>query len=83
MDSEEDSDEIYDEIDRYHMSLDVPDSDKVDTVIRRQEEVLNVEGDSSDDDADDDVDDDDGEEANSFSDSDEDDLNNVEKCKSF
>ncbi|VBB26353.1 unnamed protein product [Acanthocheilonema viteae] len=74
MDSEEDSDEIYDEIDRHHMSLDMPESDKVDTTIRRQVEILNVEGDSSN--VDDDYDNE--EERNSFSDSDNDDLNNVE-----
>ncbi|CAG9533038.1 unnamed protein product [Cercopithifilaria johnstoni] len=75
MNSEEDSDEIYDEIDRHYMSLDMPDGDKVDTVVRRQVEVLNVEGDSSNDD---DSNYDNEEEKNLFSDSDENDLNNVE-----
>uniref|UniRef100_A0A0R3RX52 Sas10 domain-containing protein n=1 Tax=Elaeophora elaphi TaxID=1147741 RepID=A0A0R3RX52_9BILA len=75
MDSEEDSNEIYDEIDRHHMSLDMPDNEEADPVIRRQVEVLNVEGDSSSSDDDDDYN---KEERNSFSDSDEDDLNNVE-----
>lgn len=77
MSSEEDSEEIYDEIDRHHMSLDMPDSDKRDTVIRRQVEVLNVEGESSNDSGDNDNE----EDRNSFSNSDEDDLNNVENCK--
>lgn len=77
----EDSDEIYDEIDRYHMSLDASDSDENDTRIPKQLEVLNVEGDSSGND--DDIDDVHGNEKdrNSFSDSDDDDLNNVENCK--
>lgn len=79
MNSEEDSEEIYDEIDRHHMSLDMSDSDKRDTVIRRQVEVLNVEGESSNDSDDNDYDNE--EDRNSFSNSDEDDLNNVENCK--
>uniref|UniRef100_A0A8R1Y1X5 Sas10 domain-containing protein n=1 Tax=Onchocerca volvulus TaxID=6282 RepID=A0A8R1Y1X5_ONCVO len=82
MDSEEDSDEIYDEIDRHHMSLDMPDNDKRDTEIHRPVEVLNVEADSSNDDDDDDDDDydyDNEDNRNSFSDSEEDNLNNVEK----
>ncbi|EFO27432.2 hypothetical protein LOAG_01052 [Loa loa] len=75
MNSEEDSDEIYDEIDRHHMSLNTLDNDKEDAVIRREVEVLNVEGDSSSHDGDYDNE----EDRNSFSDSDEDGLSNVEK----
>ncbi|EJW74867.1 hypothetical protein WUBG_14219, partial [Wuchereria bancrofti] len=50
MSSEEDSDEIYDEIDRHHMSLDISDNERRDPVTRKRVEVLNVEGDSSNDD---------------------------------
>ncbi|VDM09202.1 unnamed protein product [Wuchereria bancrofti] len=72
MSSEEDSDEIYDEIDRHHMSLDISDNERRDPVTRKRVEVLNVEGDSSNDD-------DNEEDSNSFSDTDEDDVSNVEK----
>nr|CRZ24193.1 Bm5455 [Brugia malayi] len=76
MSSEEDSDEIYDEIDRHHMSLDISDNEKGDPVTRKHVEVLNVEGDSSNDD---DNDYDNEEDSNPFSDTDEDGVNNVEK----
>ncbi|KAM3718781.1 Something about silencing protein [Dirofilaria immitis] len=79
MDSEEDSDEIYDEIDRHHMALDMSDNDKRDGMIRRPVEVLNIEVDSSNDDnGDDEYYYDNGNDENSFSDSDENNLNNFE-----
>uniref|UniRef100_A0A915Q3U2 Sas10 C-terminal domain-containing protein n=1 Tax=Setaria digitata TaxID=48799 RepID=A0A915Q3U2_9BILA len=77
MNSEEDSDEIYDEIDRYHMSLDISENNNQGNVNRRQVEVLNVEGDSSSDDEDIDFNND--EDGNAFSDSDEEGPNDVEK----
>ncbi|VDM96058.1 unnamed protein product [Thelazia callipaeda] len=54
MESDEEFDEIYDEIDRYHLSLDIADQANSSTVSRRPEEVLNVEGDSHTEESDDD-----------------------------
>lgn len=81
MSSEDDSDEVYDEIDRFHMSRDeIEEEQDVRFHKQQEEEVLNVEGEASENEDDDDYgDDDDGDESAFDSDSD-DGKQNVEKC---
>lgn len=83
MEWDEDGSDVYDEIDRHHMGLDLPDEDDARSARRKREEILNVEGNSDDDDEDGSREND-SEGSNGFSDSDSDVAvygDNVDKCK--
>ncbi|VDN28747.1 unnamed protein product [Gongylonema pulchrum] len=89
MESDEDASDVYDEIDQHHMTLDMSSDEERQHARqrkpRRPEEVLNVEGDSSEPDNNDD-DDDASSSSGAFSDSDsdnDDDDDNIEKCKNL